>query len=70
MYSFSTRPALTHLVATSDLPAALREADGRDLLGNELSRSPLMPVGYVGEYPYGHHRGEGLHGKQQATRVA
>ncbi|MGH1347606.1 MAG: hypothetical protein ACRBN8_38975 [Nannocystales bacterium] len=57
-----------HLVATPDLPAALGEVEGRDLLGHELSRCPLMPDGYVGEYPYGHHHGESIHVKQHEWR--
>jgi hypothetical protein len=51
----------THLVSTEDLPVALGELEGRDLI-NELgmSRLPMSYNGYVGEYPFGHHHGATL----------
>lgn len=51
----------THLVATQDLATAVRELERRDLLGDPITDSPEMHHGYVGEFPYGHHHGEGLH---------
>ena len=51
----------THLVDTADLPAALAELEGRDLLGTDISNAPRTSDGYVGEFPYGHHHGEMLH---------
>ena len=60
-----TRGIWTHiysrLVATTDLPAALTQLEGRDLLGTDISRSPETHDGYVGEFPYGHHHGEAIH---------
>lgn len=50
-----------HLVNTADLPAALAELEGRDLLGHDLSRFPQTHDGYAGEFPYGHHHGETIH---------
>lgn len=50
-----------HLVSTADLPAALAELEGRDLLGHGLSNLPQTHDGYVGEFPYGHHHGESIH---------
>lgn len=52
----------THLVDTQDLPAALGELEGRDLInGVNMSRPPGSHDGYVGEYPFGHHHGATLH---------
>ncbi len=51
----------SHLVATADLPAALTQLEGRDLLGTDVCRSPETHDGYVGEFPYGHHHGEAIH---------
>jgi hypothetical protein len=51
----------SHLVATTDLPAAVTELEGRDLLGDDISNSPQSHDGYVGEFPYGHHHGETIH---------
>lgn len=51
----------SHLVNTTDLPTALAELEGRDLLGQAISNSPQTSDGYVGEFPYGHHHGEMLH---------
>ena len=51
----------THLVRTGDLPAALGELEGRDLINDlGVSRLPMSYNGYVGEYPFGHHHGETL----------
>jgi hypothetical protein len=50
-----------HLVNTADLPAALTELEGRDLLSHDISNSPRTQDGYVGEFPYGHHHGETIH---------
>ena len=64
-YSKRTRGMRTHLyshlVTTTDLPTALTELEGRDLLGQAISNSPQTSDGYVGEFPYGHHHGEMLH---------
>lgn len=51
----------SHLVNTADLPAALAELQGKDLVSRDISRSPQTHDGYVGEFPYGHHHGEMLH---------
>lgn len=51
----------THLVATQDLAAAISELEGRDLLGKRIASNPEMHYGYVGEFPYGHHHGLGIH---------
>lgn len=51
----------SHLVDTTDLPTALAELEGRDLLGQDISNAPRTSDGYVGEFPYGHHHGEMLH---------
>jgi hypothetical protein len=51
----------SHMVNTQDLPAALAELEGRDLLGHDISNSPRTHDGYVGEFPYGHHHGETIH---------
>lgn len=52
----------THVVSTDDLPIALGELDGRDLINDfGMSRHPTSYNGYVGEYPFGHHHGETLH---------
>lgn len=46
----------THLVSTDDLPVALGELEGRDLINSlGMSRLPMSYNGYVGEYPFGHH---------------
>lgn len=51
----------THVVSTDDLPVALGELEGRDLInGLGMSRLPTSYNGYVGEYPFGHHHGETL----------
>lgn len=51
----------THLVSTDDLPIALGELEGRDLInGLGMSRLPMSYNGYVGEYPFGHHHGATL----------
>lgn len=50
----------THLVATQDLATAINELEGRDLLGDPIAYNPEMRRGYVGEFPYGHHHGEGI----------
>jgi hypothetical protein len=50
-----------HMVSTTDLPAALAELEGRDLLGHDISNSPRTHDGYVGEFPYGHHHGESIY---------
>lgn len=51
----------THLVSTDDLPVALGELEGRDLINDlGMSRLPMSYNGYVGEYPFGHHHGETL----------
>jgi hypothetical protein len=49
------------MVNTTDLPAALAELEGRDLLGHDISNSPRTNDGYLGEFPYGHHHGETIH---------
>lgn len=51
----------THLVASGDVTAAVRELEGRDLLGTPVTRSPELSRGYVGEFPYGFHHGQDLH---------
>ncbi|MCK9877867.1 hypothetical protein MXD59_19145 [Frankia sp. Ag45/Mut15] len=51
----------THLVATQDVATAISELEGRDLLGDPIANKPEIHHGYVGEFPYGHHHGEGLH---------
>ena len=51
----------SHMVKTTDLPAALAELEGRDLLGHDISNAPGTQDGYVGEFPYGHHHGETIH---------
>ncbi|MFG1945752.1 hypothetical protein [Nonomuraea sp. NPDC048826] len=51
----------THLVATQDLASAISELEGRDLLGKRIASNPEMHYGYVGEFPYGHHHGLGIH---------
>ncbi len=51
----------SHLVRNVDLPAAIAELDGKDLLGHGISNSPRSMYGYVGEFPYGHHHGESIH---------
>lgn len=48
----------THMVSTLDLPAALAELEGQDLIAHDLSNFPQTYNGYVGEFPYGHHHGE------------
>ncbi|MCO1339159.1 hypothetical protein BJH93_09685 [Kocuria polaris] len=51
----------THLVNTDDLPIALGELEGRDLINSlGMSRLPMSYNGYVGEYPFGHHHGATL----------
>ncbi|WP_166998617.1 NACHT domain-containing protein [Paramicrobacterium fandaimingii] len=51
----------THVVSTDDLPIALGELEGRDLINDlGMSRLPTSYNGYVGEYPFGHHHGETL----------
>jgi hypothetical protein len=51
----------THVVSTDDLPVALGDLEGRDLInGLGMSRLPTSYNGYVGEYPFGHHHGETL----------
>lgn len=51
----------THLVSTEDLPVALGELEGRDLINDlGMSRLPMSYNGYVGEYPFGHHHGATL----------
>ncbi|NUL45367.1 ATP-binding protein [Cellulosimicrobium funkei] len=51
----------THLMSTEDLPVALGELEGRDLINDlEMSRLPMSYNGYVGEYPFGHHHGATL----------
>lgn len=50
----------THLVATQDLATAIRELEGRDLLGEPIAHNPEMHQGYVGEFPYGHYHRVGL----------
>jgi len=50
-----------HLINNADLPAALAELEGRDLLGHGISNSPETHDGYVGEFPYCHHHGETIH---------
>lgn len=51
----------THLVATQDLATAVSELEERDLCGASITNNPQVHHGYVGEFPYGHHHGEGLH---------
>jgi hypothetical protein len=51
----------SHMVNTTDLPAALAELECRDLVGHDISNSPRTHDGYVGEFPYGHHHGETIH---------
>lgn len=52
----------THLVDTEDLPVALDELEGVDLINHlDMSRLPGSHDGYVGEYPFGHHHGATLH---------
>ncbi|TFC50844.1 hypothetical protein E3O47_07500 [Cryobacterium sp. TMT2-17-1] len=52
----------THLVDTQDLPVALDELEGLDLINRlNMSRLPGSHDGYVGEYPFGHHHGATLH---------
>jgi hypothetical protein len=48
----------SHLVNTADLPTALAELQGKDLISRDISHSPQTHDGYVGEFPYGHHHGE------------
>lgn len=51
----------THVVSTDDLPVALNELKGQDLINDiEMSRPPTSYQGYIGEYPFGHHHGETL----------
>jgi len=51
----------THMVSTDDLPVALSELEGRDLINDlEMSWPPTSYHGYIGEYPFGHHHGETL----------
>lgn len=51
----------SHLVDTTDLPAAVAELKGKDLTGGrDISISPETN-GYVGEFPYGHHHGAMIH---------
>ncbi|HEY0258653.1 MAG TPA: hypothetical protein VGC18_02270 [Lacisediminihabitans sp.] len=48
----------THVVSTDDLPVALGELEGRDLINDlGMSRLPMSYNGYVGEYPFGRHHG-------------
>lgn len=47
----------THIIDTTDLPAALTELQGRDLISTDISNAPQTSDGYVGEFPYGHHHG-------------
>ncbi|MAS53336.1 MAG: hypothetical protein CMJ44_01680 [Pimelobacter sp.] len=51
----------SHLVNTADLPTALAELQGIDLISRDISHSPQTHDGYVGEFPYGHHHGEMRH---------
>lgn len=51
----------SHFVNTADLPTALAELQGKDLVGRDISNSPQSHDGYVGEFPYGHHHGEMRH---------
>jgi hypothetical protein len=49
-------------VDTQDLPVALDELEGLDLINHiNMSRLPGSHDGYVGEYPFGHHHGATLH---------
>ncbi|WP_435299720.1 hypothetical protein [Timonella sp. A28] len=51
----------THVVSTDDLPVALDELKGRDLINDlYMSQPPTSHHGYIGEYPFGHHHGETL----------
>jgi hypothetical protein len=51
----------THLVSNDDLPIALGELEGRDLINDVgMSQLPMSYDGYVGEYPFGHHHGKTL----------
>lgn len=58
----------THLVNTVDLPVALADLEGQDLIGHDLSNFPQTDDGYVGEFPYGHHHGEMIHAINHESR--
>lgn len=57
-----------HMVNTADLPTALAELEGRDLLGHDMSDFPQTNDGYVGEFPYGHHHGGTIHAVNHDSR--
>jgi len=57
-----------HLVNTADLPAAIAELEGHDLIGHPISKFPETYDGYVGEFPYGHHHGETIHVRKYDSR--
>ncbi|MDV8024807.1 ATP-binding protein [Rhodococcus sp. IEGM 1330] len=51
-----------HIVATTDLSAAVAELEGNDLTGgHDISMPRSITYGFVGEFPYGHHYGANIH---------
>ncbi len=60
----------THIVDTTELPIALAELEGRDLISTDISNAPRTNDGYVGEFPFGHHHGKMRHIIDQENRQA